>query len=138
MGANPSAASYAGMSVAGSYIAVMSISGALAGLAGTSYVLGVRHYMSPGFLNYGFDAIALAILGRNHPAGVVAAAILFGALRAGGLSMQAATSTPIDIILVIQALIIVFMAAPALVRAIFRIRAERVVQPDSMVKSWGS
>ena len=138
VGANPSAASYAGMSVAGSYIAVMSISGALAGLAGTSYVLGVRHYMSPGFLNYGFDAIALAILGRNHPAGVVAAAILFGALRAGGLSMQAATSTPIDIILVIQALIIVFMAAPALVRAIFRIRAERVVQPDSMVKSWGS
>ena len=138
VGANPSAASYAGMSVAGTYIAVMMISGALAGLAGTSYVLGVRHYMSPGFLNYGFDAIALAILGRNHPAGVVAAAILFGALRAGGLSMQAATSTPIDIILVIQALIIVFMAAPALVRAIFRIRAERVAQPDSMVKSWGS
>jgi ABC-type uncharacterized transport system permease subunit len=138
VGANPSAASYAGMSVAGAYITVMMISGALAGLAGTSYVLGVRHYMSPGFLNYGFDAIALAILGRNHPAGVVAAAILFGALRAGGLSMQAATSTPIDIILVIQALIIVFMAAPALVRAIFRIRAERVAQPDSMVKSWGS
>jgi general nucleoside transport system permease protein len=138
VGANPSAASYAGMSVAGAYIAVMMISGALAGLAGTSYVLGVRHYMSPGFLNYGFDAIALAILGRNHPAGVVAAAILFGALRAGGLSMQAATSTPIDIILVIQALIIVFMAAPALVRAIFRIRAERVAQPDSMVKSWGT
>jgi ABC-type uncharacterized transport system permease subunit len=138
VGANPSAASYAGMSVAGAYIAVMMISGGLAGLAGTSYVLGVRHYMSPGFLNYGFDAIALAILGRNHPGGVVAAAILFGALRAGGLSMQAATSTPIDIILVIQALIIVFMAAPALVRAIFRIRAERVAQPDSMVKSWGS
>jgi general nucleoside transport system permease protein len=138
VGANPSAASYAGMSVAGAYTAVMMISGALGGLAGTSYVLGVRHYMSPGFLNYGFDAIALAILGRNHPAGVVAAAILFGALRAGGLSMQAATSTPIDIILVIQALIIVFMAAPALVRAIFRIRAERVAQPDSMVKSWGS
>ena len=138
VGANPSASSYAGMSVAGTYVTVMMISGALAGLAGASQMLGVRHYMSPGFLGYGFDAIALAILGRNHPAGVVAAAVLFGALRAGGLSMQAATSTPIDIILVIQALIIAFMAAPALVRVIFRIRAERVVEPAAVTKSWGS
>ena len=138
VGANPNASSYAGMSVAGTYITVMVIAGALAGLAGASQMLGVRHYMSPGFLGYGFDAIALAILGRNHPAGVFAAAILFGALRAGGLSMQAATSTPIDIILVIQALIIAFMAAPALVRAIFRIRAERVVDSEAVTKSWGS
>ena len=138
VGANPNASSYAGMSVAGTYVTVMMISGALAGLAGASQMLGVRHYMSPGFLGYGFDAIALAILGRNHPAGVFAAAILFGALRSGGLSMQAATSTPIDIILVIQALIIAFMAAPALVRAIFRIRAERVVDSEAVTKSWGS
>jgi general nucleoside transport system permease protein len=138
VGANPSAASYAGMSVAGTFVTVMMVSGALAGLAGASQVLGVRYSMSPGFFGYGFDAIALAILGRNHPAGVVAASVLFGALRAGGLSMQAATSTPIDIILVIQALIIVFMAAPALVRAIFRIRADRVVQPEALTKSWGT
>jgi ABC-type uncharacterized transport system permease subunit len=138
VGANPSAASYAGMSVAGTFVTVMMVSGALAGLAGASQVLGVEYYMSPGFFGYGFDAIALAILGRNHPAGVVAAAVLFGALRAGGLSMQAATSTPIDIILVIQALIIVFMAAPALVRAIFRIRADRVSQPEGLAKSWGT
>jgi ABC-type uncharacterized transport system permease subunit len=138
VGASPSAASYAGMSVAGTFVTVMMVSGALAGLAGASQVLGVRYYMSPGFFGYGFDAIALAILGRNHPAGVVAASVLFGALRAGGLSMQAATSTPIDIILVIQALIIVFMAAPALVRAIFRIRADRVVQPEALTKSWGA
>ena len=138
VGANPSAASYAGMSVAGTFVTVMMISGALAGLAGASQVLGVEYYMSPGFFGYGFDAIALAILGRNHPAGVVAAAVLFGALRAGGLSMQAATTTPIDIILVIQALVIVFMAAPELVRAIFRIRADRVAQPEGLAKSWGS
>ena len=138
VGANPSASSYAGMSVAGTYVTVMMVSGALAGLAGASQMLGVRHYMSPGFLGYGFDAIALAILGRNHPAGVFAAAILFGALRAGGLSMQAATATPIDIILVIQALIIAFMAAPALVRAIFRIRAEGAVESGAVSKSWGT
>ena len=138
VGANPSASSYAGMSVAGTYVTVMMVAGALAGLAGASQMLGVRHYMSPGFLGYGFDAIALAILGRNHPAGVFAAAILFGALRSGGLSMQAATATPIDIILVIQALIIAFMAAPALVRAIFRIRAERVVDSEAVTKSWGT
>jgi len=138
VGANPSASSYAGMSVGGTYVTVMMISGALAGLAGASQMLGVRHYMSPGFLGYGFDAIALAILGRNHPVGVFAAAILFGALRAGGLSMQAATATPIDIILVIQALIIAFMAAPALVRAIFRIRAETVVESEAVTKSWGT
>jgi simple sugar transport system permease protein len=138
VGANPSASSYAGMSVAGTYVTVMMIAGALAGLAGASQMLGVRHYMSPGFLGYGFDAIALAILGRNHPAGVFTAAILFGALRSGGLSMQAATSTPIDIILVIQALIIAFMAAPALVRAIFRIRAERVVDSEAVTKTWGT
>jgi ABC-type uncharacterized transport system permease subunit len=114
------------------------LAGALAGLGGASQMLGVRHYLSPGFLGYGFDAIALALLGRAHPGGVVAAALLFGILRAGSLNMQAQSDVPIDIIVVIQALIIVFMAAPALVRAIFRIRAGRVAEPETFTKSWAA
>jgi simple sugar transport system permease protein len=136
VGANPSAAAYAGMSVGGTYILAMALAGGLAGLAGTSTLLGVRKSLIGGFAGFGFDAIALAILGRTHPAGVFAAAFLFGMLRAGATGMQAATSTPVDIIIVIQALIIVFMAAPALVRAIYRIKAERVGEPEVFTKSW--
>ncbi|MGH9193713.1 MAG: ABC transporter permease, partial [Acidimicrobiales bacterium] len=83
------------------------------------------------------DAIALALLGRSHPAGVVGAAVLFGALRAGALRMQADTSVPIDIIVVIQALIILFVAAPALVRSIYRIRAGRGTG-QTFTTSWGA
>ena len=85
----------------------------------------------------GFDGIAIALLGRATPAGVVGAAFLFGGLRAGGRSMQAATQTPIEIILVIQAAVIAFVAAPAFVRAIFRIRERRVVGSETFAKGWG-
>jgi ABC-type uncharacterized transport system permease subunit len=139
VGANPSAGAYAGMSVGGVYILAMSLAGGLAGLAGTTALLGVQKSVFPGFsAGIGFDAIAIALLGRSHPAGVVAAALLFGLLRQGGNLMQAASDTPIDIILVIQALIIAFMAAPALVREIFRIRAERTVETDAFTKSWAA
>jgi ABC-type uncharacterized transport system permease subunit len=139
VGANPSAGAYAGMSVGGVYILAMTLAGGLAGLAGTSAVLGVQKSVFPGFSSgIGFDAIALALLGRSHPAGVVAAALLFGLLRQGGNLMQAASDTPIDIIVVIQALIIAFMAAPALVREIFRIRADRSVETDAFTKSWAA
>jgi simple sugar transport system permease protein len=91
VGYNPDAAKYAGMSVTWAYILVMAIGGAAAGLAGTNQVLGVLHRVTPGFTaGIGFDAIALALLGRSHPAGVVLAGILFGALRAGGQQMQVA------------------------------------------------
>jgi general nucleoside transport system permease protein len=139
VGANPSAGAYAGMSVGGVYILAMALAGGLAGLAGTSALLGVQKSVFPGFsAGIGFDAIALALLGRSHPAGVVAAALLFGLLRQGGNLMQAASDTPIDIIVVIQALIIAFMAAPALVREIFRIRADRTVETDAFTKSWAA
>jgi simple sugar transport system permease protein len=139
VGANPNAGAYAGMSVGGVYILAMALAGGLAGLAGTSALLGVQKSVFPGFsAGIGFDAIALALLGRSHPAGVVAAALLFGLLRQGGNLMQAASDTPIDIIVVIQALIIAFMAAPALVREIFRIRADRTVETDAFTKSWAA
>jgi len=125
VGANPDGAKYAGMNVVLLYVGVMAVAGAMAGLAGADQVLGTLGRATPGFAStIGFDAIALALLGRSHPFGVVAAGLLFGGLAAGGQQMQAATAVGIDIVQVIQALIIVFIAAPALIRAIFRVRTE--------------
>ena len=139
VGFNPRAARYAGMSISWSTILSMAIAGGLAGLAGAAVILGGSRTLSPGFSpGYGFDGIVVALVGGTRPLGVVAAAFLFGALRAGATPMQAATGTPIDIVVVIQALVIMFMAAPALVRAIFRIRAERRVGAEVFAKGWGS
>ncbi len=138
VGASPSAARYAGIAVGGTWILSMLIAGGLAGLAGATTVLGVRYRLTGGFSNLGFDAIALALLGRSHPAGVVGAALLFGVLRAGATGMQAQTSTPVDIIVVIQALVIAFVAAPALIRAIYRIKAGRGTGPVAFSSGWGS
>jgi simple sugar transport system permease protein len=127
------------MGVGATYLLAMLLAGGLAGLAGSAQLLGVRLSLTPGSsAGVGFDAIALALLGRTHPAGVVAAAFLFGVLRSGATGMQAATSVPVDIIVVIQALVIAFVAAPALVRAIYRIRAERVGESDTFTKSWAT
>jgi simple sugar transport system permease protein len=137
VGANPSAARYAGMSVTKVYILVMTISGALAGLAGTGQVLGLLDRASPGFsAGLGFDGIAVALLGRSNPWGVVAAAVLFGGLNAGGQYMQANASVGIDLIGVIQALIIIFVAAPALIAAIYRIKVSTTSTQIS--KGWGA
>jgi simple sugar transport system permease protein len=111
----------------------------VAGLAGTGVILGGLRTVTPGFSpGYGFDGIVVALVGSNRPLGVVAAALLFGALRAGATPMQSATGTPIDIVVIIQALVIMFIAAPALVRAIYRIRAERRVGAEVFAKGWGS
>jgi ABC-type uncharacterized transport system permease subunit len=138
VGANPFASRYAGMAIGGTYVLAMLVAGGLAGLAGTTNILGrpsfsltTRYYA---FL--GFDAIAVALLGRSNPAGVLGAAFLFGVFRSGATGMQAATSTPVDIIVVIQALIILFVAAPALVRSIYRIRAGRGAG-QTFTTSWG-
>jgi len=137
VGANPSAARYAGMSVTKVYVLAMVIAGGLAGLAGGGQVLGVLDRASPGFsASLGFDGIAVALLGRSNPWGVVAAALLFGGLRAGGQQMQATTGVGIDLIAVIQALIIIFVAAPALISALFRLRAPAVSTQIS--KGWAS
>lgn len=123
VGANAAASRTAGISVARVTTTVMFIAGALAGLGGAVQVLGSEYAMTSGIGgSFGFDAITVALLGRATPIGTVFAALLFGALRAGGLTMQASTDTPLDLVLVIQALVVLFIAAPALIKAIFRLK----------------
>jgi general nucleoside transport system permease protein len=119
-GLSPDAARYAGMRAGLIVVVVMALAGALAGLAGANQILGVLGRASPGFSGgIGFDAIAVALLGRSHPLGVLFAGLLFGALEAGGRQMQVSAGVSIDLISIIQALIIVFIAAPMLIRAVF-------------------
>lgn len=121
-GLNPAAARTAGISVEKVTTLVMIVSGALCGLAGSAPALGTERYLTTGIAaSIGFDAITVALLGKSRPLGTVLAGLLFGALKAGGAIMQTATQTPIDIVLVIQSTIVLFIAAPPLVRAIFRL-----------------
>jgi len=137
VGANPHAARYAGMNIVRSTIAAMSLSGALAGMAGANELLGLNHHLSQSFSpGYGFDSIALALLGRNHPLGVVLAALLFGTLRNGATKMQAAAGIPIDIISVMQAFILAFIAAPAIIRTIYRLKEPKVTEAEVRVSGW--
>jgi simple sugar transport system permease protein len=138
VGANPRAARAAGMNPSRTTIVVMSLAGGLAGLAAAAQLGGVTPSLIPGFASgLGFTAIALALVGRGTPLGVVLAAFLFAILQVGGRSMQAVTQTPIDIVVVIQALVIMFIAAPALISAIYRIKTRRVVGPQTFAKGWG-
>lgn len=137
VGLNPSGARYAGMNISRTLILTMSICGGLAGLAGATEIIGVNKAMTPGFSpGYGFDGIAIALLGGSSPLGVVLAALLFGGLRAGATPMQAATGIPIDLVVVIQALVIMFVAAPALIREIYRIKATRTTGTEIMAQGW--
>jgi simple sugar transport system permease protein len=140
VGANPDAARYGGMNVAKNYVLAMFLSGGLAGLAGATQVLGITRNMALGFsAGYGFDSIALALLGKSHPLGVTVSAILFGFLRAGGTRMQSIASIPIEIVSIVQSMVIVFIAAPAIVRAIYRLR-EREDDGGQVVfsRGWGA
>ncbi|MBK6795129.1 MAG: ABC transporter permease [Anaerolineales bacterium] len=137
VGANPDAAKYAGMNIIRNFVLVMFLAGGLAGLAGASQVLGVDHWVGQGFsAGYGFDAIALALLGRSHPAGVVLAALLFGFLRSGATDMQSMAGIPIDIISIIQGMVIVFIAAPDIIRWLYRIRSLKV-EGTVLTRGWG-
>jgi simple sugar transport system permease protein len=140
VGANPRAARTAGMSVTKNFVLAMALSGGLAGLAAAHDILGVIHFMPNAFASgYGFDSIALALLGKSHPVGVLWASLLFGFLRAGAQRMQAPpASVPIDIIQVVQALIIIFIAAPEVIRLIYRIRAPEVEAEAVFTRGWGS
>ena len=125
VGANPSAARYAGMRPKFLVMLTMSLSGLLFGIAGSTEILGVSHFMVPTYgTAIGFDAIAVALLGRSHPFGIAAAALLFGALRAGAGLMEVLAGIPAEIVDVIQAIILLFLAADIVVRHLFRIRAE--------------
>ncbi len=123
VGANGQAAKTAGISVPFVLTATMAICGALAGLGGAVQVLGSEHALNADIAgSFGFDAITVALLGRAQPLGTVFAALLFGALHAGGRTMQSNTGVPLDIVLVTQALIVLFIAAPTFVRFIFKLK----------------
>ncbi|WP_082500191.1 ABC transporter permease [Nocardioides sp. Leaf285] len=137
VGANPDAARTAGMSVPRVYVTAMTLAGVLAGLAVTMTVLGQQNSVTDQVAGtVGFDAITVALLGRATPVGTVLAGLLFGALSAGGLSMQGAAGIAPELSQVLQALIVLFVAAPALVRGIFRIKGRG--QGSSVeAKGWG-
>ncbi|MGX5359323.1 ABC transporter permease [Kocuria sp. KH4] len=117
VGANPRAARTAGISVTRGYVVVMLLAGALAGLAGVAQVAGTERALTSGIAaSFGFDAITVALLGRSRPWGTFFAGLLYGAFRAGGVTMQSMTGTNIDIVLVVQSLIVLFIALPPLLR----------------------
>ncbi|WP_420174650.1 ABC transporter permease [Luteococcus sp. OSA5] len=138
VGANPHAAATAGMSVARTTVVAMTLSGALAGLAGVQAALGPGEFglptpLSAGLVgSIGFDAITVALLGRSRPLGTVLAGLLFGAMHAGGLAMQSQADTPLTLTTVLQALIVMFVAAPMLVRTIIPFLKARKAQPPSL------
>jgi ABC-type uncharacterized transport system permease subunit len=137
VGTNRVAARYAGLSIGAVFIAVMTVSGALAGLAGAVEVLGVQRAVFPGIDgSYLVGGIAVALLGRNQPIGALFAALLFGAMQAGGLQMQAQTGVSVDIVSVLQALVIVFVAVPVLLQRLLRVDGP-VGAPQQLSKGWG-
>jgi ABC-type uncharacterized transport system permease subunit len=143
VGANPHAAATAGMSVARTTIITMVLAGALAGLAGVQAALGpnasgVPVPLSGGIVgSIGFDAITVALLGRSRPLGTVLAGLLFGGLHAGGLAMQSVAQTPLTLTTVLQALIVLFVAAPALVHKVLPFVKARRARPVGPVVSEG-
>jgi ABC-type uncharacterized transport system permease subunit len=141
VGANPSAARYAGLNITNNIVIAMAISGALAGVAGTIEVLGVttcrcmQLFFSSG---YGFDSIAISLLAKNNPFGILAASFLFGAMRNGADLMELASGVSKYIISLIQALVLLFVAAPSVVRWLYRIKAERRVEEEApLTRGWG-
>jgi simple sugar transport system permease protein len=143
VGANPHAAATAGMSVGRTTIITMTLAGGLAGLAGVQAALaptasGLAVPLSLGIVgSIGFDAITVALLGRSKPLGTVLAGLLFGALHAGGLAMQSIAQTPLTLTTVLQALIVLFVAAPALVTTIIPFIKARKVKPVGPVSEGG-
>ena len=123
VGLNPSGAEYGGISVQKSIVVAMIISGMFAGMGGAGEVLGLHKRFIFGFSpGYGFDGIAVAVLGRNHPVGVVLGALLFGALRNGGMVMKQMTNVPTDLVVVIQGIVILFVAAPEMFKIFKKIK----------------
>ncbi|MBS2961754.1 ABC transporter permease [Actinocrinis puniceicyclus] len=130
LGINPRAARIAGINVGRTQVLAMALSGLLFGLVGVTQTLGTtnpnNNSLSPNIdAGLGFDAITVALLGRNRPWGIVAAALLFGAFNAGASVMQASAGLPVDIVNVVKAIIVIFVAAPQIVREIFRLRTQR-------------
>ena len=137
IGLNPDAGKTAGIDARRVTILVLMISGALVGMAGMATLSGTDFFLSTGYGgNTGFNAITVALLGRNNPGGIVLGSLLFAALISGGRNMQAVTGIPIDLTTVIQAVIVFMVATPALVREVFRLREARGGQARIASKGW--
>jgi general nucleoside transport system permease protein len=142
VGTNPHAAKYAGMGVNRTIVVVMILSGAFAGLAGASEVSGTTGFLSPGvFVGIGFDAIAIALLARANPFGIILTSLLWGSMLSGAGSMQQETGLSIDAVRIIQALVLLFVAADVIVRTIFHLRGDSdddALGTTQMSSGWGS
>ncbi len=126
LGLNREAARVAGVDIELHYVLAMTFAGLLVGLAGAFMILGVDFRLSPSYGGtIGFDAITVAILGRGSPLGVALSALLFGAFDAGGRTMQVNTGIPLQLVEVLQAVLVLFVAAPGVIRTIYRIRVAR-------------
>lgn len=137
VGANPDAADYAGMDVSRTVVTTMAWSGLLAGMAGAIQVLGLEHNLKASFsAGYGFDSIAIALLAASNPIGVLPAALFWGALRNGAGLMQLNSGISINLINIVQALVIAFVAADQIVRQIYRIRSGSS-KGISLTRGWG-
>ena len=141
VGANPNAARYAGVNITRNIVTAMAMSGALAGIAGTIEILGVSIcrclplFFSSG---YGFDSIAIALLAKNNPFGIIAGSFLFGAMRNGADLMELTSGVSKYIISLIQALVLLFVAAPGVVRWMYRIKSERRPEEEApLTRGWG-
>ncbi len=141
VGANPNAARYAGVNITRNIVTAMAMSGALAGIAGTIEILGVSIcrclplFFSSG---YGFDSIAIALLAKNNPFGIIAGSLLFGAMRNGADLMELNSGVSKYIISLIQALVLLFVAAPGVVRWMYRIKSERRPEEEApLTRGWG-
>lgn len=139
VGSNPNAARYAGMNVRLNILLAMALTGSLAGLAGAIEISSVQYNMQPAFFSgLGFDAIAVALLARSNPRNMIVAGMVWGSLLAGAGLMQVRANISIDLVKIIQALIIMFIAADAIIRFIWRVPkpAEKTVT-TTFSKGWG-
>jgi simple sugar transport system permease protein len=139
VGQNEKAARYAGVNVKWVIVMSMMIAGGLAGLAGTIETLGLNHKFAPEFTGaVGFDGITVALLAQSNPLGIILSAFLMGALDAGASQMQFDSGVSQDIVQVIQALVLAFVAAPLIIRQIYRIRKPSGASDATVISSgWG-
>ncbi len=141
VGTNPDAAKYAGIGVNRTIVAVMALSGAFAGVAAAGEITGTSGFLSPGvFVGIGFDAIAIALLARAHPFGIILTSLLWGSMLSGAGLMQQESGLSINAVRIVQALVLLFVAADVIVRTIFRVRqlGPSTLETTQVTSGWGS
>ena len=141
VGTNADAAKYAGMGVNRTIVAVMALSGAFAGVAAAGEITGTSGFLSPGvFVGIGFDAIAIALLARAHPFAIILTSLLWGSMLSGAGLMQQESGLSINAVRIVQALVLLFVAADVIVRTIFRVRATgpTALETTNVTSGWGS